>query len=135
MNNCIFCKIIKGKIPSDKLQEDDKTFTFLDANPASLGHTLVIPKKHCETLDEMNKEDLIALILQVKKVSKIIIKLNPGYNIIQNNKPIGGQIVPHVHFHIIPRKKGDDMEFKRNEPKFSKKETESIQNKIKTLLK
>ena len=55
---CIFCKIIKGEIPCDKLHEDSKTFTFLDANPASLGHTLVIPKKHYETLDEMDEKDL-----------------------------------------------------------------------------
>jgi len=135
MADCIFCKIIAGKIPCDKVYEDADTLAFLDINPASLGHTLVMPKVHAETLDKLNEKDLKSLIITAQKVSKAISRFSEGYNLIQNNKEVAGQIVHHVHFHIVPRNKGDGIHWSRPNPKFSEQETKQIQNKIKTLLK
>jgi len=135
MTDCIFCKIIAGKIPCTKIYEDSNTFVLLDANPTSLGHILVIPKKHSETLDKMEEKDLQNTIKTVHKIAKIINSFSEGYNIIQNNKKIAGQMVPHVHFHIVPRSKGDKIGWNRPSPKFSEKEIKDIANKITRLLK
>ncbi len=110
---CIFCKIIKGEVPSYKVYEDDKTIAFLDIFPRSYGHTLVVPKKHFETIDEMDDEYLEALIKSVKTVSKLLkSKLNAqGYNIVSNNGKVSGQEVMHVHIHILPRYENDNIKF------------------------
>ena len=108
---CIFCKIVKGEIPAKILYEDEKTLAFLDISPRSKGHTLVIPKEHYETFEELPEEVAIDLIKTIKKVIKRLKSLNPdGYNILNNNRPVAGQEVPHVHFHIIPRYKGEKEE-------------------------
>ena len=101
---CIFCKIVNKEIPAKIIYEDENTLAFLDINPRSKGHTLVIPKEHYETFDELPEETAVNLTKTIKKVVNILKSLNPdGYNILNNNKPIAGQEVPHVHFHIIPR--------------------------------
>lgn len=101
---CIFCKIVNKEIPTKVVYEDEKTMAFLDVNPRSKGHTLVIPKEHYETFDELPDDEMINLMKTVKKVVEILKSLNPdGYNILNNNKPAAGQEVPHVHFHVIPR--------------------------------
>ena len=108
---CIFCKIVKGEIPAKILYEDEKTLAFLDISPRSKGHTLIIPKEHYETFEELPEEVAIDLIKTIKKVIKRLKSLNPdGYNILNNNGPVAGQEVPHVHFHIIPRYKGEKEE-------------------------
>lgn len=106
---CIFCKIIAGEIPSYKIYEDDKTFAFLDIKPINPGHILVVPKNHYQNMEEISDNDLQALILVVKKIGAALKnKLGViGYNIHENNDLIAGQAVPHLHFHIIPRKEGD----------------------------
>lgn len=108
---CIFCKIIKQEIPSYKVYEDDKVFAFLDNRPVNSGHSLVIPKTHCQNLEEISDDDLVALIRGVKKVGRLLKeKLGvSGYNVIENNDPIAGQGVSHLHFHIIPRLEGDNL--------------------------
>ncbi|EHP86141.1 HIT family protein [Methanotorris formicicus] len=105
---CIFCKIVSKEIPAKIIYEDEDTMAFLDINPRNRGHTLVIPKKHYETLDEMPDEEMAKLMKTIKKVIEILKPLNfDGYNIVNNNKPVAGQEVPHVHFHIIPRYQND----------------------------
>ena len=133
MADCIFCKIAKKEIPSDIVYEDKKTMTFLDINPMSLGHILVVPKKHYETFDELDQENLKELSLTLQKVAKAVKKIADGYTLLQNN--IVEQGVPHVHFHIVPRKRSDSLHFHLSSQKFSEKETKRIQEKIKTLLK
>ncbi|CEN59641.1 Putative HIT domain protein (AFU_orthologue; AFUA_6G12680) [Aspergillus calidoustus] len=101
MASCIFCKIIKGDIPSFKLFESDKVFAFLDIQPLSRGHALVIPKYHGEKLTDI-PDDYLSEVLPVAK--KIAQATNAGaYNILQNNGTIAHQVVPHVHFHVIPK--------------------------------
>ncbi len=107
MKECIFCKIASGDIPSKKVYEDAHAFAFLDAEPLNIGHTLVVPKKHFETIDEMSAKELANMSKAIEKVSKGIMKLSDGMNILQNNNKIAGQVVPHVHFHLVPRYNGD----------------------------
>jgi len=106
---CIFCQIVSGEIPSYKVYEDEKILAFLDIKPLSLGHTLVITKKHYQNIEEINEEDLSALILAVKKIGHLLkTKLGvEGYNVSTNNDPVAGQEIPHIHFHIIPRSEND----------------------------
>ncbi|KAG9243863.1 HIT-like domain-containing protein [Calycina marina] len=98
---CIFCKIIKGEIPSFKLFESDKVFAFLDIQPLSKGHALVVPKFHGEKLADIPDDQLSEILPIVKRVVKATDAVD--YNILQNNGRIAHQEVDHVHFHIIPK--------------------------------
>ncbi|KAJ5898781.1 hit family protein 1 [Penicillium taxi] len=99
--SCIFCKIIKGDIPSFKLFESDKVFAFLDIQPLSRGHALVIPKFHGEKLIDIPDEDLVEILPLVKKIAKAFGAQD--FNVLQNNGRIANQAVDHVHFHMIPK--------------------------------
>jgi histidine triad (HIT) family protein len=110
-NNCLFCKIIKGEIPCFKVYEDEYAVAFLDIKPSSYGHTLVLPKNHVVNVEEASEEDLARTWAAIKKVGKSL-KDNlgiKGYNIYENNDPIAGQVIPHLHFHVIPRYDGDGL--------------------------
>ncbi|MBP2172916.1 HIT family protein [Methanococcus voltae] len=101
---CIFCDIVNNKIPSRKLYEDDDFLVIMDAFPKSRGHTLILTKEHYVDFDDMSEELASKLIVLVHKmVKKLKVLGMDGYNIINNNQPISGQEVPHVHFHIVPR--------------------------------
>ncbi|KAL7276284.1 Adenosine 5'-monophosphoramidase [Rhizina undulata] len=98
---CIFCKIIKGEIPSLKLFENDKVLAFLDIQPLSRGHALVIPKSHGAKLHDIPDDELAELLPVAKKLAKAIGSEN--YNILQNNGRLAHQEVEHVHVHVIPK--------------------------------
>ncbi|KAJ5544562.1 hypothetical protein N7535_007041 [Penicillium sp. DV-2018c] len=98
---CIFCKIIKGEIPSFKLFESDKVFAFLDINPLSRGHALVIPKFHGEKLTDIPDDHLLEILPVAKNIAKASGAVD--FNILQNNGRIAHQVVDHVHFHMIPK--------------------------------
>ncbi|MBO5751700.1 MAG: HIT family protein [Kiritimatiellae bacterium] len=112
-NDCIFCAIAAGKIPSFKVYEDDQVLAYLDINPFSKGHTLVIPKVHSAGLLDTSDEILSMLVQRVKKVAAHLkSKLGcDGFNILQNNGEAAGQTVGHIHFHIVPRWAGDPLVF------------------------
>jgi histidine triad (HIT) family protein len=131
MSDCIFCKIIKGEIPCDKIYEDDKIFSFLDINPVSKGHALIIPKEHHENIQSAPDDILCALIVAVKKMSKAIMQTTgaQGFNLIVNSGEIAGQLVPHVHFHIIPRTEGDGVQ-PWPQSKYEKEDTAELAKKI-----
>ena len=108
--NCIFCKILAGEIPSYKVYEDDDFTVILDAGPASRGHALIIPKEHYKNLYEL-PEDLAAkaFVLGKKLITELTRILGAdGYNLVQNNGAVAGQTVDHFHLHLIPRYEGDD---------------------------
>ena len=108
---CVFCRIVSGEIPSLKVYEDQDVIAVLDINPANYGHTLVIPKQHHETIFD-TPEDLLAKLIAVVKEMAARIKANlqaDGVNVIQNNGEAAGQIVKHIHFHVIPRFQGDKV--------------------------
>ncbi|BCS24325.1 HIT family protein [Aspergillus puulaauensis] len=101
MAACIFCRIIKGEIPSFKLFESDKVFAFLDIQPLSRGHALVIPKYHGAKLTDIPDEDLTEILPVAKKIAAATGATD--FNILQNNGRIAHQVVDHVHFHMIPK--------------------------------
>lgn len=109
MEDCIFCKIIAERVPSYKVYEDDAVFAFLDVYPASEGHTLVAPKKHFNKFTDMDTESIALLFEAARKITAAIEKAfsAEGSNIGINNGKVAGQEIPHVHVHVIPRKKGD----------------------------
>ncbi|CUA68958.1 Hit family protein 1 [Rhizoctonia solani] len=106
--SCIFCKIIKGEIPSKKILETPHSFAFLDVGPLSKGHSLIIPKHHGEKLHDIPDEYLADVMPVAKKVA--IATGATDYNILQNNGKIAHQVVPHVHFHVIPKPSESDTE-------------------------
>ena len=108
---CIFCKIIRGELPSYKVYEDEKTFAFLDIRPVNAGHTLVVPKNHSNNIFDIAPEDWAAVAETVRKLAIAIEKGTgaDGVNIAMNNREHAGQIIDHPHVHIIPRFKGDGL--------------------------
>jgi histidine triad (HIT) family protein len=134
--DCIFCKIIAGEIPSYKIYEDEKALAFLDINPVHPGHTLVIPKKHYANLEEIYNEELCDLIKAVKIIGKGMKDglQAEGYNIQVNNDPVAGQIIPHLHFHIIPRIQNDGLHL-WPQGKYEEGEADKVLEKIKEGIK
>lgn len=109
MKDCIFCKIIKGELPSYKIYEDDKVYAFLDIACDVYGHTVVIPKKHCVNVLDCGKEHLDAVIEAVQKIARHYVDDCgfSGVNILNASGVSAQQSVFHLHFHVIPRKEGD----------------------------
>ena len=109
--NCIFCKLANGDIPTATLYEDDDFRVILDAGPASKGHALILPKEHYKNLYELDDEIAAkALVLAKKMITKLTDVLGcDGYNIVQNNGEAAGQTVFHFHIHLIPRYEGDEV--------------------------
>lgn len=114
MTDCIFCKIINGEMPSHKLYEDENTLAFLDTNPTSKGHTLVVPKEHVENIHEASEMSYMwGSIVKVSNAVKDAFSPE-GLNISQNNGKVAGQEVMHMHFHVTPRYTGDEIEVSYN---------------------
>ena len=113
MEDCLFCKLVAGDIPSIKLYEDEKTIAFLDIYPVAKGHTLIIPKNHSATLYDITIEDAEAIGGTVSRVAKAVKKVLKcdGVNVYQGNEKAAMQEIFHVHFHVIPRFEGDEIVF------------------------
>ena len=111
VNDCVFCKMVAGQIPVTKIYEDDVVLSFLDIGPVSDGHTLVIPRQHFGELHDCPPQLLGQLGSRLGKIAKAIVGAmnSEGYNVLCNNGKAAGQLVSHVHFHIIPRKEGDGV--------------------------
>ena len=111
MEDCIFCKIVRGEIPSAKLFENDDLLAFLDINPVSKGHTLVIPKVHHASFPEIPVDLFARLGEALQKIGTAVkSELNSaGFNILLNNDRAAGQLIDHCHFHLIPRNQADGV--------------------------
>ena len=109
--DCIFCKIITGEIPSFKIYEDDATYAFMDINPAHDGHALVIPKEHAKDLHAVSEEAIAKTVVAAKKIAAAVEKsVRPGgINLVQCNGEAAGQSVFHFHVHVLPRREGDEL--------------------------
>lgn len=108
MDNCIFCKIINGEIPSEKVYEDDNVLAFKDINPVTPIHVLIIPKKHIENVLEIKKEDnelLSEMFEAIKKVANLVGVEKSGFRIVSNCGKDAGQEVMHLHFHLLAGEK------------------------------
>ncbi len=131
-DNCIFCKIISGEIPSQTIYEDEKFKIILDVAPATRGHALILPKSHYANLYELPEETASDVIKLAKKMMMTMTdKLNcDGFNIIQNNGEVAGQTVFHFHMHLIPRYKNDGEILKYIAGSPSKEQLEKIRKTI-----
>ena len=110
MNNCIFCKIIKGEIPSYKIYENEHTYAFLDISKDCYGHTLVIPKKHSENILDTDPTVLCEVSKTIQLICHHYESLGfEGFNILNNNNSCAEQSIHHLHFHILPRKENDGL--------------------------
>lgn len=110
-DDCIFCKILKGEIPSKKVYEDEKFIGILDVNPAARGHVIIISKNHAANVYELSEEDAKEAFVVAKRVATAVSKAyHPdGINILQNNGEAAGQTVFHLHIHIVPRYQDDKV--------------------------
>jgi len=106
--NNIFAKILRGELPAHKVFEDDRVFSFLDIMPRASGHTLVIPKSPARTFLDIAPDDLAYLIKATQRIARAAMTVfaADGLTLQQFNEPAGGQVVFHLHFHVIPRKNG-----------------------------
>jgi histidine triad (HIT) family protein len=130
--NCIFCKMVAGQIPVTKIYEDDYVLAFLDIGPISDGHTLVIPKRHFARLHQCPAEILgrVASCL-VKITDAVMTGMNcDSYNLLCNNGRAAGQVVEHLHFHIIPRKINDSVFDRWPAYKYKQGQAETIAARI-----
>ncbi|HER2918104.1 TPA: HIT family protein, partial [Streptococcus pyogenes] len=121
--NCIFCSIIQGDIPSSKVYEDEQVLAFLDISQTTKGHTLVIPKQHVRNLLEMTAETASHLFARIPKIARAIQSATgaTAMNIINNNEALAGQTVFHAHIHLVPRYNEEDgisIQYTTHEPDF-----------------
>jgi len=130
--NCIFCNIINGSIPSEVIFENSEFKVILDSYPASKGHTLIIPKEHIDNIYEMDGDTagkLFALATVIAKTLKKVLKCD-GLNIIQNNGKASGQTVFHFHMHLIPRWEDDGLQLGWATKKFTQEELHEVASMI-----
>jgi histidine triad (HIT) family protein len=108
-NNCVFCKIIRGELPCVKLYEDDKVIVFLDIAPISKGHALVVPKEHHVSITSLPDSYREAMMRAAPEIGAALMRAtdSDGFNFLLSNGQCAGQVVPHVHLHVIPRKPDD----------------------------
>jgi histidine triad (HIT) family protein len=134
--DCLFCKIIRGEIPSEKIYEDEQAFAFLDINPVNIGHTLLVPKTHSQNIFDIETETLEKIAPILKKLSLSIKKAvdADGINITSNNGGAAGQLVFHLHLHIIPRFSNDGLKHWPGK-NYTGKEMSETAEKIKLNLK
>jgi len=111
MENCVFCKIIKGELPANKIYEDDLVLAFLDIAPINKGHILIIPKEHHYSITTVPTEYLNQMMNIAPKIGSALMRVMDadGFNLILSNGICAGQIIPHVHLHIIPRHPEDGV--------------------------
>ncbi|WP_042686842.1 HIT family protein [Candidatus Nitrosotenuis chungbukensis] len=135
--DCVFCKIAKGEIKARTIVETQKSLAFLDAFPLALGHSLVIPKKHHEKIQDMSPDDNADLFGLVHRVVSMVDKVTGSTLVAVHNGKASGQEIPHVHVHLVPRSSGDSagpihsMFSKR--PKFSDEQFDDVLRKIKSI--
>jgi len=132
MDDCIFCKIIRKEISSKTIYEDSDSLAFLDINPASPGHVLVVSKKHHANIFSIDDNDLEKLAVCTKKVANIIKeKLGvENINILQNNGKHAGQLVSHMHFHVIPRYPNDGIMISFPRAQTAEKDLDDMKKKL-----
>ena len=131
-DNCIFCKIANGEIPSKTLYEDDDFRVILDLGPATKGHALILPKEHYANLYELPDETAAKVMQLAKKMAtQMTEKLGcDGFNLVQNNGEVAGQTVFHFHLHLIPRYENDGQKIGWKPGAPSQEELEEIKNTI-----
>ncbi|MDD3570780.1 MAG: HIT family protein [Lachnospiraceae bacterium] len=132
MDNCIFCKIIKGEIPSATIFENEEFKVILDRFPSNQGHVLIMPKQHCTNIFDIDPDKAGRLFSLAVKIAGVM-KKSLGFtdmNIVQNNGEIAGQTVHHFHMHLIPRYENDGVQVKWSQLDLTDEQIESVRKKI-----
>ncbi len=135
-DSCVFCKIVKEELSAHIVYETENILGFLDIRPISAGHVLIIVKPHYSILDELPSKYFYELFEAIQKIGKAVKKaLNVNaYNIVLNNGPLAGQLIPHIHFHLIPRRRGDGLSFHPPGKQIPEHEFEILKGKIKSCI-
>ncbi len=135
MEQCLFCNIIAGKIPSYKVYEDNSFVAILDINPANPGHLVLLPKAHMSSLMEMSEQDMFKFFTIARALSLSLLEFGAeGVNFLYAMGETAGQRSPHMLMHIIPRYKNDKVKFVWEPKKFSEEEFKTQQQKISSLI-
>ncbi len=131
-DNCIFCRIVAGELPCWRIYEDDVVLAFLDIAPVSDGHTLVVAKRHFERLHDCPADVLAGIASRLGRIADAVVSAmgSDGYNVLCNNGRAAGQLVDHVHFHIIPRNGGDGVLGRWTKYEYEEGRAERIAKKI-----
>ncbi len=136
-NECIFCKIAKGSIPSSTIYEDSHFRVILDINPGTKGHCLIIPREHFDDIYDLDGETagkLFSLATMIARALRDALKCD-GLNVIQNNGEVAGQTVKHFHLHLIPRYEGDGFPTGWPQHEADSEEIEEIRRKVRESLR
>jgi histidine triad (HIT) family protein len=136
MADCVFCKIIAGQVPAAMLLETDRAVSFLDINPVNPGHALIVPRRHVTSLLELNQDELHVAIYLAQRVAAAVTEQtgSPAFNLLQNNGRCAGQLIEHVHFHIIPRNPSDGFSFGWRHLQYGEGELQALQEAIRERL-
>jgi histidine triad (HIT) family protein len=132
MSDCIFCRIISGDIPASLLLDNDSVVSFLDINPVNRGHALVVPKRHAASLLDLQDEELAAAAAGIRQVAAAVKAATgcPAFNVLQNDGRAAGQLVAHVHFHVIPRGPDDGFSFGWRQLAYGEGELDEMVRKV-----
>jgi len=125
---CVFCKIVAGVFPSHVVHEDDAAFAFLDISPVAPGHLLIVPKDHYAALADMPPQTVGAIAGLLPRLGRAAMSVTQaeGFNVLVNNGVVAGQVVEHVHFHLIPRRKDDGLGYRWAAGKYGEGEAERL---------
>ena len=136
MDDCIFCRIVAAEVPAATLIDADNVISFMDIAPVNPGHCLIVPKRHVETLVDLTREELHVCIFAVQRVARAALQATgaPGFSVLQNNDICSGQVVPHVHFHVIPRSPDDGFRLGWRQGCYAEGEMQALQRKMFHLL-
>ncbi len=134
--DCVFCRIVRGELPAQRLAESLRSIAILDVAPIAPGHALVLPKAHHETLLDLPAHELGEYAEQVQVVARAVLAATgaEGFNVLQNNRACSGQAVFHVHWHVVPRKTGDGIRFGWNPRPYADGELERWGEKVRAAI-
>ena len=132
MSDCIFCKIVADEIPSARVYEDETKIAFMDIGPVQPGHTLLIPREHYERFTDLPDDLAADLARALPRLARAVVRAADadGFNIVQTNGACSGQVVPHVHIHIIPRHNDDGYSFHWKAGTYAEGELQQWRQKI-----
>jgi histidine triad (HIT) family protein len=136
MAQCVFCRIISGDLPAARLMESDQVLSFMDINPVNPGHALVVPKRHVRSLLDLQEEELHAAMSAVKRVARAVMEAtdSPAFNVFQSDGEAAGQVIGHVHFHVIPRHPDDGLPRGWRQLRYTEGEMDALQAAIRSRL-
>lgn len=135
MQDCLFCKFVRKELPAEIVYEDDAVMVFVDIKPNNPGHVLVMPKEHADDFASAPEASIQAIALMAQRMGQTIMKAfgAPGFNIGVNNGRAAGQVIHHLHMHVIPRFEGDGLEHWHGKP-YKDGEIEQVGQKLRELL-